>query len=167
MQTLVDRLKLANKWEQVGGAKTVAEIAQSVPNAAHVRSYALAVRRDSVRRQIIQEATETLRAAYDAPEEGDNESLLATAQERLFAIGEAAQQEGPSELSGELHKALEEIEARMGGGVPGLPTGFTDLDDKLGGLRPGELIILAARPSLGKTRARRFSRWARGDRGGH
>jgi replicative DNA helicase len=148
---LVDRLKSSNEFETVGGVAYLYKVSQSVPNAAHARYYAGIVREKSTLRSLIQASSEILRTAYDDPREA--KLLLSEAEQKIFSIMDARGSSSISTIRDILHKAMDRLDARMKGEHTGdvVETGFTDLDALMGGLHGSELIILAARPSMGKT----------------
>ncbi|HEX6984816.1 MAG TPA: replicative DNA helicase, partial [Planctomycetaceae bacterium] len=144
-------LEKRQKLEEVGGPAYLLEILQCVPHAAHARYYATIVREKAVQRSLITACTEVLRDCYDAEKPIDE--ILQCAEQNVFRILE--QQESGEKISIDqiLLDAWARIEERVKceGGPTGLTTGFTDLDAKTNGFQPSELIILAARPSMGKT----------------
>ncbi len=148
---LRERLIANNEFETVGGAARLAEIFTSVPNAAHVTYYANIVRSKATSRQLITTCSDLLNEAY-LPE-GDPEVLLNDAEQKVFAIRESRQSNNLASIDEILSDAMDRMEARMmGKGQEGtVETGFTDLDRMTGGLHASELVILAARPSMGKT----------------
>ncbi|MEC7500517.1 MAG: replicative DNA helicase [Planctomycetota bacterium] len=150
MTLLVERLKREGDYENIGGAAFLAEITQSVPTAANVVYYANLVRDKAMLRGLIHTGTEIVRDAYEQTQ--PSREMLNQAEERIFRIRD---QRAPSSEVAEIHdvlmEAFEQIDARAKGGASGLPTGFTDLDKLTGGLHPSELVIIAARPSMGKT----------------
>ncbi len=151
---LLERLKDKGDLERVGGASWIGEVFSSVANTANARYYAEIVRQKSILRSVIESATETLRDAYET-ESDEAEKLLSMAEQRIFAIGEnAALQIGKeNSVRDVIMQALDRLDAKMRGDhTEGLvETHYVDLDKLLGGLRAAELIILAARPSMGKT----------------
>ena len=150
MTLLVERLKREGDYENIGGAAFLAEITQSVPTAANVVYYANLVRDKAMLRGLIHTGTEIVRDAYEQTQ--PSREMLNQAEERIFRIRD---QRTPTSEVAEIHdvlmEAFEQIDARAKGGASGLPTGFTDLDKLTGGLHPSELVIIAARPSMGKT----------------
>ena len=148
---LVDRLKTTGQFETVGGAAYLYKVSQSVPNAAHARYYAKIVREKATLRALINASTDILRDAYDAQREP--KQLVSEAEQRIFSILDSRGSTTVSSIREILHEAMDRIEARMSGEhvSGGVETGFTDLDELTGGLHNSELIILAARPSMGKT----------------
>ena len=147
---LVERLKQGGDFEAVGGAAYLAEVAQSVPYAANAGYYAEIVRGKATLRELIHAGTEILRDAWDPTLEA--RELLSHAEERIFAVHDRRSSSQVVSINDLLMEAFERIDARLerGEGV-GIPTGFTDLDSLTGGLHDSELVILAARPSMGKT----------------
>ena len=148
---LVERLKAESDLEAIGGMPYLTEIVLTVPTAANAVYYAEIVRDKATLRSLIHASTEILRDAYDTSFEP--RELISRAEEKVFSILE---QKGTGELSplkDVLMAALDRIDARLkkGGGIGGIETGFTKFDQLTGGLHDGELIILAARPSMGKT----------------
>ncbi|HUY91912.1 MAG TPA: replicative DNA helicase [Pirellulales bacterium] len=148
---LHERLKKSGDLETIGGLAYLAEVADKVPTAHNAIYYAQIVRDKATLRSLIHASTEILRDAYDSTLE--SRELLSRAEERVFRILE---DQGAGELAAlqdVLYEALVRIDARLekGGGVGGMSTGYTDLDGMTGGMHEGELVILAARPSMGKT----------------
>ncbi|NUQ63388.1 MAG: replicative DNA helicase [Pirellulales bacterium] len=147
---LVERLKQAGDYEAVGGAAYLAEVLQSVAVAAHAVYYAKIVRDKATLRSIIHASTEILRDAYDPMLEP--REMIGRAEEKIFAIHDARSSDQLASMHDVLVEAFAHIDKRMEKGTAtGLPTGFTDLDNMTGGLHESELVILAARPSMGKT----------------
>ncbi len=148
---LVDRLKRGGDFEAIGGAAYLYKISQSVPNAAHARYYARIVREKSTLRSLINASTEILRDAYDDSREPKH--LLSEAEQKIFAILDNRGSATIASIRDVLHEAMDRIDARMRGEhtMGGVETGFVDLDALTGGMHNSELVILAARPSMGKT----------------
>ncbi len=149
--TLAHELNKGGDLESIGGPAYLNEIMGTVPHAAHAEYYARIVRDKWLQRSLIDACTESLREAYHGSDE--IEDILARAEKRVFGIVEeqtGMDQIGISEI---LEAAFQRIYERMDqeGTVSGLHTGFHGLDDMTGGFQPTELIVLAARPSMGKT----------------
>lgn len=146
---LIERLKQAGELDDVGGLAYLYEVSQ-VPTAANALFYAHIVADKATLRSLIRASTEILRDAYDPDEEP--RQLLNRAEERIFAIHD---QKGSGELmhmQDVLVEAFDHIDRRLEHGrATGVPTHFIDLDEITGGLHESELVILAARPSMGKT----------------
>lgn len=147
---LVERLKSADELEIVGGMAYLAEIVAAAPTAANAVYYAEIVSAKATLRSLIHASTEILRDSYDPTQNA--RQLLSRAEERIFAIHD---QKGIGDLrtiKDVLNDTFDQIDKWMlEGRSTGLPCGFADLDDLTGGLHPSELVILAARPSMGKT----------------
>jgi len=148
---LVERLKQHGDFEAIGESLYLAEIAQSVPTAANAQYYANIVRDKATMRALIHASTEILRDAFD--QSLDAREMLSHAEEKVFRILE---DKGIGELA-PIHEvltaALQRIDARLthGGLAGSVETGFTELDALTGGLNASELVIIAGRPSMGKT----------------
>ncbi|WP_337174103.1 replicative DNA helicase [Paludisphaera sp.] len=149
--TLGDELDRKGQLEQVGGDDGLAEIANSVPHAANARYHAEIVRQKSVSRQLIQSATEIIRDGYSNLY--TSQQLLETAERKVFAIAEDQIKGQVHELKGVLSEAMDRITKRTEEThvVTGVGTGFFDVDDITTGFQPEQLIIVAARPAMGKT----------------
>ena len=145
---LRDELKSQNKLEAVGGIDYLVKVAESVPSAASAEYYAEIVKNKSMLRELIVAASDILMDAYD--ETGDVGEKLDTAEQKIFAATEKKASSVAVPIKNLLHEAFENIESRKGG-ITGLPTGFYELDNRLCGLQKGEMTIVAARPSMGKT----------------
>ncbi len=149
---LKEHLRDKNDYDRIGGAAYLADVFTKVANTAHVLYYAKIVKQKSTIRSVIESCTDILRDSYDA-EQDDAERLLAQAEEKIFAIGEAGAASHVGGVQDMLHRAIDRLDARMRGENPegAVETGFIDLDNLTGGLHASELAILAARPSMGKT----------------
>jgi replicative DNA helicase len=132
--------------EEIGGSAYLGQLLNMVPSAAHGAHYAQAVREKALLRQLIAASNEILREAY-APHE-DAEHVLDSAEKKIFDIAEKKVGNAVVPLEAVLHEVFESIENR---GQRGVETGFFELDEMLNGLQAGEMIIVAARPSMGKT----------------
>jgi replicative DNA helicase len=151
--TLLDALKSHNELDDAGGEAYLFELANNTPSVANVAAYADIVREKSVQRQLISVATEIADSAYN-PEGRAVPELLDLAETKVFAIGEQTGGEGgPENIKSILVRAVEKIDAlyHNGDSITGLATGLTDLDEMTSGLQPSDLVIVAGRPSMGKT----------------
>jgi replicative DNA helicase len=148
---LVERLRSADQYETIGGAAYLAEVGQQVPTAAHAEYYARIVADKSVLRALIHAGTDILHDAYDPT--ADTREMLSKAEEKVFGILESRSSGEVKVISEVLQESLDRIDARMDQqhAFGGLETGFDDFDQMTGGLQNSELVILAARPSMGKT----------------
>ncbi|USS88135.1 replicative DNA helicase [Fructilactobacillus hinvesii] len=150
--TVTDRLKSQNQLEDVGGVSAIVELAESVPTAANLTYYAKIVKKKATLRRLIQTATKIATDGYD--EDEDLDTLLDNAEREIMDVSEDRNQSGFQPIRDVLDQAFENINelAENGGDdVTGLPTGYKALDQMTTGLHPGELVILAARPAVGKT----------------
>jgi replicative DNA helicase len=146
---LRSRLKQAGQFDDVGGDAYLAELARAVPTASNAEHYARIVQNKSIVRNVIAASTAILKEAYDDAHQPRD--LLNRAEEKIFAIHDDRWAGAVVDMRKLMEEALDRIDARAKGQHIGLETGFADLDGLTGGLHAGELIILAARPSMGKT----------------
>ncbi len=147
---LVERLTSAGDLEAIGGPAYLAELLHSVPHAANAVYYAEIVRDKSTLRSLIHASTEILRDAYEPTV--DPREMVSRAEEQIFAVHDSRSADHLTNIHDLLVEAFDRIDARLehGEGV-GVPSGFQDLDNLTGGLHESEFIVLAARPSMGKT----------------
>ncbi|PQO41372.1 replicative DNA helicase [Blastopirellula marina] len=148
---LAEQLKADGDYEFIGGAAYLARVLNSVPNAAHAEHYAQIVAAKAVNRNLITAATDILRDAYDENDKADR--LVSRAEEKIFAITDNRSSNSMNSMSDVVTASMERIDARLRGEhlEDGVATGYTDLDGMTGGFHGSELLILAARPSMGKT----------------
>jgi replicative DNA helicase len=149
--TLADELARRGEYDRIGGDDALAQILASVPHAANARYYAEIVRGKSIPRALIEAGNEVIREAYANTHTA--EELLELAERRVFAIAEEQVSGETVELRDVVTKAMDRIALRSEERHPltGVSTGFFELDDLTGGLQGSQLVILAARPSMGKT----------------
>ncbi len=147
---LRERLRGKGLLEETGGSEYIHSLASSVPSAANLDRYVRIVKEKAILRKLISATTTILREADDS---ADVEDLLDRAEQRIFDVASQRGYTDVVEIKDILKEELEDIERRMKspGLITGLPTGFTELDQMTGGLQRSDLIILAARPSVGKT----------------
>lgn len=153
--TLQEELERNEYLETVGGFSYLVEIARVTPSAANISAYAEIVRERAVVREMIAVANEIVESGYDT-QGRDAAELLDIAETRVFNIAEkrSSSTEGPQALKILLEKTVDKIEAlyhKPHDGVTGVSSGYTDLDKMTSGFQPSDLIIVAARPSMGKT----------------
>ena len=151
--TLLDTLKSNNALDDAGGEAYLFELANNTPSVANVSAYADIVREKSVQRQLIAVSTDIADSAYN-PGSRDVSELLDFAESRVFAIAEQTPSDGgPEIIKSILVRAVEKIDAlyHSGDAITGLATGLSDLDEMTSGLQPSDLVIVAGRPSMGKT----------------
>ncbi len=149
--TVTNGLKEKNSLKDIGGSAYLTKLIDSVPTASHIEHYAKLVREKKVLRDLITASGEISESAFGASE--NLEEILDTIEQRIFAISQKSLPQKFTPIKDELHLAYERIERlHRGEGVyRGIPTGFSKLDDLLSGLQKSDLIIIGARPSLGKT----------------
>ncbi len=149
--TFTQVLRDRNVLETVGGASLVTSLFTFVPTSANVTYYLEIVREKYILRQIIAAATESVRRAYE--EQDEVNSLLDEVEQKIFAVGEDRFKGQMPGMKEQVMGALESIEKlwERKGGITGIPTGFHELDRMTNGLHDGEMIVIAARPSMGKT----------------
>ncbi len=135
--------------EAVGGVDYLVKVAQAVPSAASASHYARLVKDKSVVRQLIAAAGEILHDAHEKPE--DPTDILSEAERRIFSIAQQSEQRHAEQLDDLLNDAIRQLEENDGRIITGVSTGYPNLDEITSGLQPGEMIIVAARPSMGKT----------------
>jgi replicative DNA helicase len=152
--TLAETLERCGELEDAGGLPYLGAIAKETPSAANVKAYAKIVREHSVQRQLISVGTAISDMAF-GPEGREAADLLDEAERRVFEIAEQAARGGGGfqPLKALLGKAVNRIELLFQRNEPitGLPSGFTDFDMMTSGLQPSDLIVIAGRPSMGKT----------------
>jgi replicative DNA helicase len=145
------RLKEKNMLEGIGGKTYLTQLVNSVPNALHVGDYAKMVQKKRILRDLIYCSYEIGKMGYN--EEEDTEVLLDKAETKIFAISQGSMNQQFSSMKDELVKAFDRLDklSKHKGGSRGVPTGFGQLDNILSGLQNSDLVILAARPSMGKS----------------
>ncbi len=144
-QKLIDK----GMMDQVGGVPYLVELAESVPSAVSAPYYARIVREKALIRSLIEAAGRTLHEAYHLDDPAVD--LLDRASQALFAIQEHGRPEEAAELKQLLQETFDRLEADDGRAVSGIESGFFELDEMTNGLQAGEMVIIAARPSMGKT----------------
>jgi replicative DNA helicase len=151
--TVSEQLKSMGELDAAGGEVYLYQLANNTPSVANISAYAEIVRHRSVLRQLIGIASEIADSAFN-PQSREISEILDTAERKVFAIAEQTMQEnGPRNIRDLLAKATARIDELYHAGkeITGLPSGFTDLDMMTSGLQPADLIIVAGRPSMGKT----------------
>ena len=149
--TIANELDTKNQLENAGGMEYLAELAVAVPTSANVEYYAKIVEEKSILRNLIRSATEIVRKGY---EEGDELAvMLDSAEQNILQVSERRNRSGFIRISDVVSASLQNIEslAQQSDDVTGVPTGYIALDKMTAGLQKEELIILAARPAVGKT----------------
>jgi replicative DNA helicase len=151
--TLADKLQASGELEAAGGLPYLAELAQNTPSASNIRAYAQVVSERASLRKLIEAAQEIAESGF-SPEGRTSDELINEAERRIMQISEQGPKSGgPQEVNPLLEGALKRIEElfNSGGDITGLSTGFKDLDGMTSGLQPSDLVIVAGRPSMGKT----------------
>jgi len=145
------RLKEKNLLEEIGGNSYLTELINTVPTATHISNYAKIVQRKRILRDLIETSQEINLMGYN--EQEDIDVLLDKAEQKIFSIAQKSLTQRFFPIKDGLADAFERIDklSKHEGGLRGLPTGFTSLDNTLAGLQKSDLIILASRPSLGKS----------------
>jgi len=149
LRTLQARLEQQGKLGTVGGVAYLASLDLDLPDLGRLESYVEIVKERSVRRRLIAACGEITRASLDGGVEAPQ--ALDLAERAVLELGEEAIRRGFVSLDEIFHATLEELEERPGRLQTGIPTGFLDLDKQILGLNPGNLIIIAGRPGMGKT----------------
>ena len=145
------RLKEKGRLEEIGGSAYLTSLINTIPTATHVSNYAKIVRQKKILRDLISASEEIGLSAFDESEEVD--ILLDKAEKTVFNIGQRALTQTFTPIKEILPETFERLNmlSEHQGGLRGVPTGFKDLDNKLAGLQKSDLIILAARPAMGKS----------------
>ena len=149
--TVTDALRKAGKLDAAGGAVYLADLLNSVPTAANMEFYAKIVEEKSVLRRLIEAGTKIVSDAFQATEDVDQ--ILDQAEKTIFGIALKRIREGFHRIDSVIKGVLDKIDSLYDkkGGITGIPTGFTDLDQLTAGFQNSDLIIIAARPAVGKT----------------
>ncbi|MDA8092495.1 MAG: replicative DNA helicase [Betaproteobacteria bacterium] len=154
--TVAESLERSGELSKVGGLAYLASLAQNTPGAANIRRYAEIVRERAILRRLAEVGTEIADLAYN-PTGKSASDLLDHAEARVFEIAEEGARSkqgfvGIANLLTQVVERIDELYRRDNpSGITGIPTGFTDLDEKTSGLQTGDLVIVAGRPSMGKT----------------
>lgn len=149
--TIQDELKKTDSLKKIGGKTYLADLINSVPTSAYVEHYALIVKGHFVRRKLIDLSSRMVEKAFD--DKGDVKKLLDEAETAIFSLSQEHLHKDFVELKEILAESFERLDEFMkkGAGLRGVPSGFPDLDNKLAGMQDSNLLILAARPGIGKT----------------
>ena len=149
--TVKAELSSLGKFEKVGGIEYLAGLPEKVPTTANVEKYIKIVEEKSTLRRLIKSANELLELGYDESEEPD--MIMDMAEKKIFDISQKKNQKGYTAIKDILVESFAELERlyNQKGHITGVPTGFTDLDYKTSGFHSSDLIIVAARPAMGKS----------------
>lgn len=150
--TLSDELKSASELEGAGGMAYLARLVDAVPTSANIEYHTRILRDKAILRRLIESATEIIQDAYAAPA-GEVDDALDRAESRIFQIAQTSQREGFVPIKSILWPTFEKIEELQAtpGRVTGVASGFPDLDNLTAGFQAGDLVVVAGRPSMGKT----------------
>jgi len=149
--TLVEELRKINKLDDVGGIAYISQLVRAVPTAANVRYHTEIVADKSARRALIGGATKIAASGYDS--EDETRIIIDEAEQIILQVANRKKERDFTEVSELVTDSLKQLEilSEKRGGITGVPTGFMDFDNLTAGLHPSDFIILAARPSMGKT----------------
>jgi replicative DNA helicase len=149
--TLADELERRGELQESGGREYLSFLVDAVPTVANVEYHARIVREKAILRRLIETSTEIVSEAFEARQPATD--LLDLAESRIFQLGQTRDRAGFARLKELLWPAMEKLEAlaQRESAVTGVPSGFNDLDQMLSGFQPADLVIVAARPSMGKT----------------
>lgn len=151
LYTVTERLKSEGKLKEVGGAPYLAQLTQKVGSAAHVEFHAKIIAQKYVQRELIRSSTEIQRMSYD--ESKDVTELIGFAEQEIFRVAEGHVKRSVQDAKSVLAKTLKSIEeaGKNKDSFSGVPSGFVGIDRETLGWQPSDLVILAARPAMGKT----------------
>lgn len=149
--TLSEKLKGEANLELIGGASFLTELTNTVPTASHVEEYAAIVAEKAIRRRLIDASNDIASVSFD--ENKSLQELIEEAETRLFDVSQKHVKQDITSLESILGDSFDRLDDlhRNKGGLRGIPTGLRDIDKKLAGLQRSDLIVVAARPSMGKT----------------
>ena len=149
--TVIEELRQEGNLENAGGSYFIAQITNHVTSSAHVEHHARILSEKFIQRELIRISTETIRDSYD--ETTDVVQLLDNTEQKLMDINDNNFRSDYQNISDIVSTAMKEIDAasQIEGGITGIPSGFEELDSITAGFHPGTLVIIAARPAMGKT----------------
>jgi replicative DNA helicase len=149
--TVTDELKRTDKYDLVGGTGYLSTLVNSVPTSAHIEHYSHLVKDRATKRALISTAAKITEEAFR--EDSEVKDLLDMSEQSLFGISQENLRQNFVSLKDALAKSFDRLDElhKKGSGLRGVPTGFTDIDKKLSGMQASNLLIIAARPSVGKT----------------
>ena len=149
--TVAEQLKKMHALKQVGGAEALANLVEQVPTAAHTKYYGLIVKDNYTKRELISMAAVVTDMAFD--EGGEVATVMDQAEQSIFSLSQQHLKQVFIPIKDALAESFDRLDElhKSSGGLRGVPTGFPDLDDCLAGMQNSNLLILAARPGVGKT----------------
>lgn len=150
---VASRLDRLNELDRVGGAPYLHTLISSVPTAANARYYAEIVAEKAILRRLVDAGTRVVQLGYEGTEGAEVDIVLDMAQQAVFGVAQRQETEDYAVLADMIEPTMEELDkiANLGGLAQGVPTGFVDLDNLTNGLHSGQMIIVAARPGVGKS----------------
>ncbi|PIS09067.1 replicative DNA helicase [Candidatus Beckwithbacteria bacterium CG10_big_fil_rev_8_21_14_0_10_34_10] len=149
--TIADQLKKKKRLKKIGGSSFLATLAEKVPTSAHVESYAKIIKDTATKRELISAAARLSEAAFD---EGKTaQEILDQGEQAIFSLSQKHLKQNFISIKDVLAESFDRLDElqKNAGGIRGVPTGFNEIDDTLAGMQASNLLILAARPSIGKT----------------
>lgn len=149
--TLSEELKKRGTLESVGGIEYIGELSNEVTTTANIKYYCNIVEEKSTFRKLIKASNEIIKEVYEGKE--DIGSIIELSEQKIFEITQKKSTEGPEDIKEVLIRSLSQIEhmASSKGGLTGITSGFLDLDNKMSGFQKSDLVLIAARPAMGKT----------------
>jgi len=153
MISLGEALRASGRYHDVGGIDYIGELGMAVTSSAFATHHANIVAETATLRSLIREGTEIVTKAYETRPAGEAvKELLDISEQKIYRISRREENSGPTPISESIKDTFKRIDASTHrSGVTGVPSGFYDLDQKTCGFNPGDLVVLAARPSMGKT----------------
>ena len=150
--TVAEELKKTGELDSAGGLDYLGQLVDAVPTAANIEYHARIIRDKALLRRLVEQSSQIIRDAYDQGER-DVDEILDQAEARIFQVADSHKRQGFVWIKEVLWSTFEHIERlqESGSGITGVPTGFPDVDRMTTGLQKGDLCIIAARPSMGKT----------------
>ncbi len=149
--TLTDRLKKKKQLAKIGGSSYLASLVERVPSSSHIESYAKIVKDAALKRELISASSNLTELCFE--EENKIADILDKGEQTIFSLSQRHLSQNFISIKDVLAESFDRLDElhKRGNSLRGVPTGFVDLDDALAGMQPSNLLILAARPSLGKT----------------
>lgn len=149
--TLPQKLKTMKMLDAVGGVSYISTLVEGVPSSANIRHYGEIIQGYYTRRKLISDSSSMIEMSFD--EGSDIANILDSAEQKVFSLSQSSTKQGFIPIRSVLSESFDRLDelSKKSGSLRGVPTGFTDLDNTLAGLQDSNLIILAARPGMGKT----------------
>jgi replicative DNA helicase len=149
--TLPQKLKTMKLLEAVGGVSYISTLVEGVPSSANIKHYVEIIQGYYTRRKLISDSSSMIEMSFD--EGSDISAILDSAEQKVFSLSQASMKQGFTPIRNVLSESFDRLDelSKKSGSLRGVPSGFTDLDNTLAGMQDSNLIILAARPGMGKT----------------